>query len=564
MLQVAQALPARIECPRCRTRFVVNDPKRDKASLIKKDRDAVRGTAAGNGVRAPGDSPIRAFGTVPTPLVVPSAVVSVARGRKSGGGLGILIALLLILLVGGGIAVIAILNRSAKTTPAPDQTAETEIEPPAPILLTERQRKINEAVSKGVNYLRNEILNPNAKNYYFTDPGAGSNVGVLALAGLTLLECGVPSTEPAVEKVIKNVREEAPRLTFTYSVALCILFLDRLNQCTDRPPDPANREMIQRLAVQMMAAQNANGGWGYACPLLTQERYDSLVGNLKAGRFRPASYEGTYDDNSINQFATLALWTARKHGIKTEPALAMMEKRYLANQNVDGSWGYRARDDGDLKDATTCAGLIGLAVGQGIREGSQGKSPTRPAQDPTKIPSIAHGLAYIGKTIGKDPRRMNPKDREKRLKHTADMMELNRQWQEAQENDRKPIMNRIQELDKAKLYKGTYFNSDSWGDLYFLWSVERVAVIFDLNTIAGKEWYDWGTDVILPNQKPDGSWRDRFPGIPDTCFALLFLKRANIAKDLTDKFRLVAGGPAIGAAPVPVGPVPPQLPRRKE
>ena len=58
---------------------------------------------------------------------------------------------------------------------------------------------------------------------------------------------------------MKVVRDETPRLTFTYSLALCILFLDRLNQATDRIPDPANREIIQRLAVQMMAAQNGNG-----------------------------------------------------------------------------------------------------------------------------------------------------------------------------------------------------------------------------------------------------------------------------------------------------------------
>ena len=38
-------------------------------------------------------------------------------------------------------------------------------------------------------------------------------------------------------------------------------------------------------------------------------------------------------------------------------------------------------------------------------------------------------------------------------------------------------------------------------------------------------------------QNPDGSWRERFPGVPDTCFALLFLQRANIVKDLTDKLR---------------------------
>jgi hypothetical protein len=570
-LQVAQALPAKVECPRCKTRFVVNDPTKrnltkDKAALIKKDRDAVRGisTRGANGQGGPANQAIR---TAPSPAAAPPAMLSpnvmiVARhGRKSGGGLGILIAcLVVLLLVGSGILYLVLARDNKKT---PDQAQQ--IEPAAPQAgLTEQERRINNAVDLGVNYLRNQILNPTSKDYYFTDPGAGSNVGVLALAGLTLLECGVPSRDAAVEKVIQTVRQEAPRLTFTYSLALCILFLDRLNQAQDRPVEASDRDLIQRLAVQMMAAQNSNGGWGYKCPLLTPAQHETYLAELKAGRFRAGSFDGTYDDNSINQFATLALWAARKEGIKTEPALAMVERRYKENQNPDGSWGYRARDNGYLKDATTCAGLIGLAVGQGIRDDVSGAKPGAKAPlDPTKDPYISRGLAFITKIIGKDPRRMNPIDRDHRRKHTAEMMALNKEWQEAQESERPAIMRRIQDLDKAPLLKGTYFNADAWGDLYFLWSVERVGVIFDLKTIGGKDWFGWGAEIILNNQQKDGSWRDRFAGIPDTCFALLFLRRVNIAKDLTDKFRQAAAGLGIAAAPRP-GEIPPVPPRRKE
>ena len=529
ILEVAQALPARVECPRCRQRFLVKDPtKKDKASLIKKDHDAVRGLQPTDAVR----TPVRTFNR-PTPMVVPK-VVAVAKRPKS--GLGIVFACLLALIALCVALVIVILNRET-AAPAP-VLAEAPVDAAPP--LTERQKRINNAVGKGVAYLRSQILNPTSKSYYFNDPAAGSNVGVLALAGLTLLECGVASNDAAVEKVLQTVRQEVPRLRFTYSLALCILFLDRLNQCTDRPSEPSNREFIQRIAVKMIAAQNRNGGWGYYCP--------------------PLSRENNYDDNSINQFATLALWAARKEGIKTEPALARVEKRYLENQNDDGSWGYHARDNGPLKDSTTCAGLIGLAVGQAVRQDEQ---PSNAAQDPTMVPSIARGLKFIARTIGKDPRRVSRWDIDQRRKHTADLMELNRQWQEGPENERSSVDQRIKKIDDATRLQGTYFGSDSWGDLYFLWSVERVAVVFDLKQIAGKDWYDWGADVILSNQETDGSWHDRFPGIPDTCFALLFLQRANIAKDLTEKFRLVLSGATISAAPAKGGQVP-SPPARKE
>ncbi|HYT92699.1 MAG TPA: hypothetical protein VEL76_28540, partial [Gemmataceae bacterium] len=95
----------------------------------------------------------------------------------------------------------------------------------------------------------------------------------------------------------------------------------------------------------------------------------------------------------------------------------------------------------------------------------------------------------------------------------------------------------LAQLDNAPLMRGMYFDGDNWGDLYFLWSLERMAVIYDLKKIEDKDWYAWGSGIILANQSGDGSWRERFPGVPDTCFALLFLVRANVVKDLTDKLR---------------------------
>ena len=96
---------------------------------------------------------------------------------------------------------------------------------------------------------------------------------------------------------------------------------------------------------------------------------------------------------------------------------------------------------------------------------------------------------------------------------------------------------KLKVLDNASELRGLLFDGDNWGDLYFLWSLERMAVIYDLKKVGYVDWHEWGTDVILKAQTADGSWKERFPGLPDTCFALLFLKRANIVKDLTDKLR---------------------------
>src|SRR5207248_841449 len=71
-----------------------------------------------------------------------------------------------------------------------------------------------------------------------------------------------------------------------------------------------------------------------------------------------------------------------------------------------------------------------------------------------------------------------------------------------------------------------------------LWSLERVAVDLSMETIGGKNWYDWGAEVLLKNQESNGSWQGAYGQYgADTCFALLFLRRANLAKDLSASLR---------------------------
>jgi hypothetical protein len=65
-----------------------------------------------------------------------------------------------------------------------------------------------------------------------------------------------------------------------------------------------------------------------------------------------------------------------------------------------------------------------------------------------------------------------------------------------------------------------------------------VAVVLQLETIGNKDWYEWGSNLLVANQRADGLWVGAYgengKGVADTCFALLFLKRANFAKDLSN------------------------------
>jgi hypothetical protein len=191
----------------------------------------------------------------------------------------------------------------------------------------------------------------------------------------------------------------------------------------------------------------------------------------------------TTTDNSNTQFAILALWTARRHGVPMTRTLNLVVRRFLTSQNLDGSWGYHYFFGGGDPDrpAMTCVGLIGLAVGHGLAQ-------PQPAGQRVQDPRIVNGLIALSKHVGK------PAD---------DLIE-------------QPMQN-----------------------LYFLWSVERVAVLYNMPKIGDKDWYRWGAQVLVVNQQKPGNWTGgQYHGnspVLDTCLALLFLKRANLVKDLTAK-----------------------------
>src|SRR5205823_4906003 len=76
---------------------------------------------------------------------------------------------------------------------------------------------------------------------------------------------------------------------------------------------------------------------------------------------------------------------------------------------------------------------------------------------------------------------------------------------------------------------------------YALWSLERMAVVYGLEEkkLGSKDWYGWGAELLLANQTIDGAWNGKYAeGGCDTSFALLFLKRANVAVDLSDKIKV--------------------------
>jgi hypothetical protein len=397
---------------------------------------------------------------------------------------------------------------------------------------------IGDAIERGKNFLKRSQTNTGTWATEKTHV-----VGYAALPALTLLECGVPANDPGIQRAANFVRLSVPskELTSTYEVSLALLFLDKLGNPKDKP-------YIETLAGRLIASQSPTGGWGYETQYLSAKDTDEIISyvrkleplplnHLLAGRvvnmYNPFVKKdpvpgaelnpkrtvklpqrflllpcftqfGTFPlvdptaensaklapflkhtDNSTTQFALLALWAARRHNIPCTRTGALTFMRFHTCQNSDGSWGYEYKLGGSAATATMIStGLLGMAVGHGIVK--EMKLEDDPPVD--EDPRILNGFKSLAAHIGV------PKDKIKNIEYP---------------------------------------------NLYFLWGLERVCMLYNIHTIGNRDWYHWGAEALVANQDPEaGSWfkKDNYPGaapVIDTSFALMFLKRANLAKDLS-------------------------------
>ncbi len=404
-----------------------------------------------------------------------------------------------------GCAAVAVLAASGPAARAADQDA------------------INKAVDSGVAFLR-------GREAAGGDLGTTYPAGAEALVGLALLECDVKADDPAVHRVIENVRKNAISSKDTYSLSVFLMFLDRLG-------DPADEPLIQSIAVRLLGGQAGNGGWGYTCPDPPESEVRRLTNAVQhpdqvvppdkpkdpddkptrptpkdlpkeildqIARINAAPPPGAGTgqvypgDNSNTQLAALALWVARRHGLPVDRALARVDQRFRAMQHSDGGWAYLPPIPGqpnptiamDEMRATTptmtCAGLVSLAVARG--PAAEAAAANGKAADVKGDAAVKKGLAALGTFLAVP----------------------------------------FADGQHPKAHGKTF---------YFLWSLERLAVILDLDKIGDHEWFSWGADFLVDSQAADGSWHGEYPPAVDTSFALLFLKRANVARDLTQALK---------------------------
>jgi VWFA-related protein len=229
-----------------------------------------------------------------------------------------------------------------------------------------------------------------------------------------------------------------------------------------------------RQLAARLAGGERGGMWNYTVPRESDDR--TAERRTARRRIRPRG-DG---DNSNTQFALLGVWGASRHGFAADGPLEAIDDHFRDSQESGGTWGYRLDTDGS--EAMTCAGLMGLAIGA-----------ARPALAERQT-ARARGAALAADPVFK-----------KALAAVT--------------------------RDARRL--------DASSDIYYLWSLERACVALGLRQLDGFDWYAAGARVLLDRQRRDGSWPDdRWGSLPNTCLALLFLRKANLAFELDRVLKL--------------------------
>ncbi len=256
-----------------------------------------------------------------------------------------------------------------------------------------------------------------------------------------------------------------------------------------------NDALIRKLATRL--ANGSHGGlWDYQVPLTGDTEDDGSSRRTRRSSRNPP----TSGDNSNTQFALLGIWAAGRHGSDSNATLEDVDTHFRSTVNDDGRWGYKPGEGS--RPSMTCAGLMGLAI-----------ASARPALAERQT-AKARGTALAADPVFG-----------KALKSVS--------------------------VDARQMNSGT--------DIYYLWSLERVCVALGLRDLDGFDWYAAGSQELLRRQQDDGGWPNpQWGRLPNTCLALLFLRKANLAFELDRVLKLPGLGRAAKVAMAdPIEPPPP-------
>jgi len=359
------------------------------------------------------------------------------------------------------------------------------------------QQAVDTAIDRGVALLKSK------QNDNGTYPPRGEYaIGTTALCAFTLSSCDVPRSDPAVAKAIAYLVAQTPRTTYDRAVAL--MALDRAYT----PPGELARAHKRGLKEFKRDLPDARRAWAMKVAEAL-ERNASKPGSWAYGKRRGEPWP----DTSNTQYAVLGLRAAARLGYKADPRtwLGVLQHFRImrGKERLSGNVNLWREGEAVVPNATRAGAKVKKREGNGFRYRGN-----RTASTATMTTAAIASLLIAGTELERLKYAVKPKTRKEIDRAVLGAwLWLDRHWAMA----RAPGHLR----SSHRLY-------------YYLYAVERAAVLDRVKRVGNNDWYFEGASFLLDTQRKSGAWeRDDAKDNVNTCFALLFLKRATAPLTLT-------------------------------
>ncbi len=368
-------------------------------------------------------------------------------------------------------------------------------------------KRVDDAIRKGVEFLKT------AKT-----PGVGfaKIVDTYDLVLLALVHAGVPEGDPRFQELFKRMMDEP--LERTYKVVLQAMILEELDRSK-------HQGKIAQCAQFLVDNQCANGQWSYGEPSAfvkeaPPSRDVSTSAKPKVRDFGDPGKEKPKvtrkipvkkmksgpeaGDNSNSQYAALGLRACHDAGIVLPKEVVELARKWWieCQHPADGDKGAVATD--------------GLASG-----------PPRGWCYSRKDVCAKKHQPYAGMTAGGVGA----------VAICDHILDLDWKKDPAVKSGLAWLVSRWSVTENAGPIE---FDSSPKEELYYsLYALERAGMLLGIQKVGRHDWYAEGAEAILAAQKADGSWNDgaaqRGNSTWDTCYAILFLKKATRGLDVASE-----------------------------
>lgn len=298
----------------------------------------------------------------------------------------------------------------------------------------------------------------------------------------TFIHAGVGPSDAAYQKLLRQVL--ADELATTYKVSLQAMALEEIDRVR-------HQHRIAMCAQFLADNQCVNGQWTYGKPTphagkIAPPRASESARVLRspktdAGRDKPRVVSRirirkklngpSTGDNSNSQYAALGLRACHDAGIVFDASLITHAADWWRrSQNADRGWNYKDRDPDKAAYLSMTAGAVGsLVIYDHLLK-----------QDWKRDPTVLAGIHWI-------------------------------------------ISNFSATENSGRL------NASDWY-YYGMYALERAGILLGTEKFGPHTWYAEGAKALLVRQAANGSWNSgkqaTSKAVWDTCFAILFLKRA--------------------------------------